>query len=293
MTTTELRSSKLALPAPYSDVIVCTDGTGDMGPTLVTGRSLADAFRGECRLVHGVAEHHVARAKLYDVALQQAAKLQVELDTVEAHERVSWNIAVPLVTYLAARPQSLPVFGTHGRNRAGRALLGSVSAAVVRDLARPVVVLGPAVRSAPEQINRIVACTDGSPSSIAAVSAAAGLARDLKAPLWLVEVLEPGSADATNLHAIANDCETLGVHANWETLHERHPQRAIIDFIGTDPTTLTVMATHGHSGWRDLLMGSTTTDVIRHSAGPVVVLHPSSPVSPALSAPKDHQPIDR
>ncbi len=51
-----------------------------------------------------------------------------------------------------------------------------------------------------------------------------------------------------------------------------YPGTAIVDEVGHDPTKLVVMTTHGRSDMGRWVLGSVTDRVIRHSAGPVLVI---------------------
>jgi nucleotide-binding universal stress UspA family protein len=52
-----------------------------------------------------------------------------------------------------------------------------------------------------------------------------------------------------------------------------HPESAILELLGEHPGSLLVMGAYGHSRIRQLIVGSTTTTLLRTSPGPALVLH--------------------
>jgi nucleotide-binding universal stress UspA family protein len=124
-----------------------------------------------------------------------------------------------------------------------------------------------------------VACLDGSDFSEVIVNEATAWAAALDVPLWLVEVVDPEAAGAgieTNyVHNVARKLEDSGVDLEWDVLHSRHPEKAILDWVDNDPTTILAMATHGRTGLRRVLLGSVVADVIHGAAGPVITCVPA------------------
>ena len=49
-----------------------------------------------------------------------------------------------------------------------------------------------------------------------------------------------------------------------------HPSEAIVQYAGECAASLIVMTTHGYSGVRHMLLGSTTEAVLRHASCPVL-----------------------
>jgi nucleotide-binding universal stress UspA family protein len=57
------------------------------------------------------------------------------------------------------------------------------------------------------------------------------------------------------------------------------PSEAIIDFARDNGVTLIAIATHGHSGFRQITLGSTAEAVLRHSGLPVLLAAPRQQIS--------------
>ncbi len=104
---------------------------------------------------------------------------------VEAH-RVE-PVARAIERAAASLGADLIVVGTHGRGAAGRALLGSVARRLIHTARRPVLVVPAFTRPAGGPL-RILAATDGSRASAAAIRVAARLARRSRGELEVATV---------------------------------------------------------------------------------------------------------
>lgn len=139
--------------------------------------------------------------------------------------------------------------------------------------------------------NHILIPTDFSEQSLKALDYAIGLAERFSSDLWLVHVHEPfprisdmawEGVDVTerdrealdrvkkSLQKIARERVPKGVRIDTEAINGQ-PVREIIKCArrGAD---LIVMATHGRTGLKHVLMGSTTEAVIRRAPCPVLAL---------------------
>ena len=167
--------------------------------------------------------------------------------------------------------------------------VGSVAEAVVRGVARPVMLLGPSADLDPgNPIDRVVVPVDGSRLSEQALDVAGDLARTLGVSVWVVSVISP-QAEATAGDRLGTDPFTresgyvrsladrlrdkYGGPAEFEVLHIKDPAEAILDFTGHDGAV--VMSTHGRSGLSRLFAGSVAHAVVAGSSRPVVVCRPS------------------
>ncbi|MDO8972721.1 universal stress protein [Reyranella sp.] len=135
--------------------------------------------------------------------------------------------------------------------------------------------------------------TDGLALSTAAIQNAMQLARDVKAKVTVITVIEPfhifsmdsvqladtqsayqthaGEAAKRCLEAAKRQAEALGVEC--EAIHVEHamPYKAITDTAAAKGCDLIAMASHGRRGAAALILGSETAKVLTHSSIPVLV----------------------
>lgn len=197
-----------------------------------------------------------------------------------ARERASAAGAAPVGTHLRhgelvdtvldAEPDArLFVLGEHFRARTPQKLhLDHHVERVIRATHRPVLVATAEQFRAPE---RFVIAFDGSATAREAVRmvAASPLLRGLPALLALAGDDTPAARQALDearllLHGAGFAAET--------TVLPGVPEQALPDLLKTQGAALLVMGAYGHSRARHLIVGSTTTTLLRLSEVPVLVL---------------------
>ena len=138
--------------------------------------------------------------------------------------------------------------------------------------------------------NIIVFPTDFSPRSKSAISWVQQMAEQLKAEVHCLYVVEEPQIYATldmgpvpipsieeltssaraRLDAYVRDnISALGMSATGKVLVGR-PADEIVSYAGSHQAKMVIMTTHGYSGVKHLLLGSTTEAVLRHAACPVL-----------------------
>lgn len=261
----------------YQSVVAAIDGSDISVEVLKGAAAIATQIDSEVTLLTagsaGVDLPHVAEAV-------EAADLEDPLDV----EFVGLDDEHPttadaILGYAANLPLPLLVMGSHGRSGLLSVLLGSVSGEVVQKSHKPVLLYGPRATGG-TAYSRVVACLDGSDFSEEIVTEATAWAKALDLPLWLIEVVEPdaggGAGIETNyVHNIARRLQDSGLDLEWDVLHSKHPQKAILDWVGDDPTTIIAISTHGRTGLERVLLGSVAADVIHGAAGPVITCVPA------------------
>lgn len=139
----------------------------------------------------------------------------------------------------------------------------------------------------PLRVKSILATTDFSKESLAGVKIAAALAEKLKAGVTLLHVVEP-PARLAGLESLLLARNEAGVMAQMRSKvaalseSERKGKVTISSAVRTGKpfheistaateleADMIVMATHGHSGAKRMLMGSTAERVVRHAPCPV------------------------
>lgn len=138
--------------------------------------------------------------------------------------------------------------------------------------------------------NVIVFPTDFSPRSKSAISWVRQMAEQLKAEVHCIYVVEEpqiyatldmgpvpipsieelSTSARTRLDAFVRDSITAqGMTASSAVLVGR-PADEIVSYAGSHNAKMVIMTTHGYSGVKHLLLGSTTEAVLRHAACPVL-----------------------
>jgi nucleotide-binding universal stress UspA family protein len=189
----------------------------------------------------------------------------------------------------------LIVMGTHGRRGFNRLLLGSVTETVLRKTPCPVLTVPPAVQAAtPDAVTfkRILCPIDFSPSALQALGFALDLARQADGRVTLLRVIEwlaeeePQTSAHFNVpeyrRYIAADAEerlrqlVAEESRAWVEIDNMvvfgRAHREVLRAAETKPADLIVMGAQGRSGVGLALFGSTTQEVVRGAACPVLTV---------------------
>ena len=182
-----------------------------------------------------------------------------------------------IVLEAEADSDTLIVMSTHGRSGAGRWVMGSVTDKVLHAVKTPLMIIRAEDNDAilDGSMGHIIVPLDGSDLAEKILPHAVSLAKALGAKLSLVRATLEDMADADErdrLDRVADRVRGEGV-ADVETvvLHG-DPATVIVDLTHDYPDALVAMTTHGRSGMGRWLMGSVADRVVRHAAGPVMVL---------------------
>lgn len=272
---------EMTVAPPHQHIVVCTDGSPAMAATVRGAQLLARTAGAQLHLLY-VAQtdspHYVS--VWHDIEID-ALRLDAKSAMISLAPEDKWHIAQPLARYLSDLPNALACISAHGRHAVNRALLGSVTSELLAETSQPTLVFGPHAVY-PDKITRVVACTDGSDLSEEIMPAAAGLARELGVPLWLVEVADtsalPSNSDlveSTTVEGLSVRLGDVGVFASWDVLHGPKPSASIVDFARDAPGTVIALATHGRGALADAVLGGVAQGVVRDSTGPVLLMRPS------------------
>ncbi|NGP88165.1 universal stress protein [Fodinibius halophilus] len=187
-----------------------------------------------------------------------------------------------------AKEFDMVVMTTHGRTGFSRFFLGSVSEKVLRLSHVPVLVVNEERELT--DISRIMVTTDFSDHSKAAFPVAMEIAQKANATLELVNIMayDPQHEDEPDESKRELRKQRLRVLAK-EEMHElgdlletkvivssETPHEAILNYNLENPHDLIVMSTVGRTGIDYLMMGSTTTNVVRHVKSPVLSINPKT-----------------
>lgn len=196
-------------------------------------------------------------------------------------------------------PDTIIAISTHGRSGIGRWLLGSVTDKVVRHSNNPVLIVRARegeVTSAAPKLRQVVLPLDGSERSAVALNHAVTLAKALGVGVTLLRSISPMAYGDTFADYVptmyedlageieedvrdylsfeAKQLQAAGITKVEEKAIDGYPATAILDEVGDTGDSLVVMATHARSGIGRWVLGSVTDRVVRHSAGPVLVVRP-------------------
>jgi nucleotide-binding universal stress UspA family protein len=178
------------------------------------------------------------------------------------------------------------VMTTHGRTGFTRFLLGSVAEKVLRLAHVPVMVVED--KSDIGHFEKILVTTDFSQNSAAAFPLAIEIAKKAGSKLHLLHILsfDQFDEDETDIALDRLRKERLKVVAN-EHFHKikdqlsysvetsaDSPHEAILNHVKQNDYNLILMATVGRTGINYLMMGSTTTNIVRHVQTAVLSVNP-------------------
>ena len=199
----------------------------------------------------------------------------------------------------AALPADLIVMGTHGAGGFEHLMLGSVTEKVVRRARCPVLTVPPRDRGqSPLPFRRLLCAVDFSEASLSAVSTALSFARESGAHLTLLHVLEwpwhepppPAMSDLPAAQAAAlaefrryseesarKRLESLVPNSDpvsrvTTRLASGKPHVELLDVATAEQSDLIIMGVQGRNALDVALFGSTTNQVVRRAACPVLTL---------------------
>jgi nucleotide-binding universal stress UspA family protein len=293
-------------------ILVGLDGSALAETILLDVQVLAERVRADLVLLHVTHVPEGVRAAgspvaIEEVLAQEQAKARTYLEQV-GHRLTAAGLTVhtallvgetatEIVRYAERERIDLIALATHGRSGMRRWVHGSVADAVIHSTTTPLLLLQPASEgtAAPLGSGRIVVPLDGSSAAEAALPLAEELGRALAVPMVLVQavdiiglafvgdpltgsysdysaVLDVLRAEAERyLEGVAKVLRGEGVQATTE-VPLGSPAEEIAARVRQHPGSLTVMSTHGRTGWRAMVLGSVTRRVSLQASGPVLVV---------------------
>lgn len=268
---------------------------------------LARSFRSEIHILHALVLHDAdpgnAAHPLPDVEglyqlleaqaesqLSQAVQDHGEELTFRRAQLRSLSAASAILEYAAEHSIDLITLGTHGRRGLRRLLLGSVAEEVVRLAPCPVLTVPERAGATPDRVERILVPVDFSEHARLALTFATELAAIYGAGLDLLHVIDqvvypdfypplipPIEAARNELQARSEEklAELLAqvpqakgtTHVGWG-----QPYPEIVHLAEQLPADLIVLASHGLTGFRHMLLGSVAEQVVRAAPCPVFTL---------------------
>jgi nucleotide-binding universal stress UspA family protein len=228
---------------------------------------------------------HARAALAESVRPLRAAGVSVDEIVLE-----DYDIEDCILEQAASDHADLLVMGTHGRTGLGWLIVGSVTDHVLRRAPCPVLTVPPqAIRTTKPPFTRVLCPVDFSPPSLEAVGFALRLAQEGDVHLTLLHALPDAmstDAPARDTPAHRRRCEDSARH-RLEALVPTdawafcEPQtrvvrgtsyRVIVDVARNESSDLIVMGVGRQRSLDRLFVGSTTNQVIRHAACPVLTV---------------------
>ena len=231
-----------------------------------------------------------------------AARLRESTGTRVTTVMLDGAVASALAAYVDQADADLVVMTTHGRGALERALVGSVADRLVRSLNVPMLLVPPSTAREGAGVSwrakELVAGLDGSREGETAVTTAAALARLLKVPITLVQVIVPLVATTDPplpfptgldeeltearrqeaLDYVKDVAERLrgdGVTATGVAVVGATPAGTLVELGKRERGTILAVGTRGLGGVKRLMLGSVADKLVRGATVPVLVAPPA------------------
>jgi nucleotide-binding universal stress UspA family protein len=292
-------------------ILVTTDFSGQSLPAVRYALALGGTIGASVTLLH-VVELASSLSGMEAVVLARtdsevAALARTQLETLAQRESKDDGKVTTVVRMgkpfheisLAAgeRAADLIVIATHGHTGLKRVWLGSTAERVVRHAPCPVLTVP--TRESPKQASRasvfrlrkILVPIDFSNLSMDALPYATLLARQFGAELILLHIVQSFpidhllGAEITNqtmvpaikqaeadLERLAADLRKSTAAKTSAVVREGMPHEAICQTAKSLGADLVVLTTHGYTGLKHVLLGSTAERVVRHASCPVLAV---------------------
>jgi nucleotide-binding universal stress UspA family protein len=273
----------LACPAPWDQLMACTDGSAEGQNAVAVTLELARVCGSQVSAVQ-VLE---VPAQFQAVAPDLRGTLEKEVQqNIEAIKAAAARLGVPLkavvirgqtphaaivATAEEIRPD-LVVMGRCGKSALARIVMGNVTARVI-GLSPVNVLVVP--RGAALAFQRLLVASDGSPYSEAAWELALAMAKQAKSQLIGVAVA-PEEKDIREARAIIQQMCTAANRARVPlqgvTPRGVGAATGIVQQAIQNEVDLIIMGSYGRTGLKKLLMGSVTEKVISRSPCPILAV---------------------
>jgi nucleotide-binding universal stress UspA family protein len=277
------------LAETYSAELLLAHVVESLPPLLGGGKDPVSQFQECCRLQEEDAKERLA--KLAEKLLPDKIKIKTLIK--------NGHPAIQILEWAEEHEADLIVIATRGQSGWRQALLGSVTARIVKLTRRPVWVIHPKrsasspIRETPIKLKRILCPTDFSESADEALKAAADLAGDYSAELMVVHMVESRPSAPGSVPDLDSCIEKYGqeikaaAEKQLDNISEKmisakvqvHPLVGkgpaavqIVDLAEKHDADLIVIATHGQTGWRQALLGSVTERVIKLTTKPMLII---------------------
>ena len=230
-----MTSTQAAMPATLKNVLYLTDFSPSSEAALPFAVAAARKYAGSIEVLHVLTPaipESCPGAVQADEELAEAEmkRIRSQVTGIACETTMARGIGVWQAIDRALREHhiDLIVAGTHGRTGVPKVLLGSVAEEVFRRSSVPVLTIGPLVPNHlanSARFDRVLFATDFSPASETAAAYARSLARENRAHLILVHVMEkPGSRNPAGMKTFEGS-----VARTIDRLYQIVPNNAALD----------------------------------------------------------------
>lgn len=236
--------------------------------------------------------HRKADQQILDKAVTQLAASGVEASGV----LLEGTVIEALLEYTASQKADLVVMGSHGRGGFERLRLGSVTTSyLTRSSVPTLLVPGSDSSSNADLSSGVLLCPlDGSPFAEQALTHAQTLAQAMGMRMHLIAVAVPRAvamapfgaeallADSTAMQAEHETRETYLSEVaarcpegtTWSAVSDMSVAQGLLAAARSMGASGMAVATHGRGGFKRLVLGSVTDELLRNSEMPVLVYRP-------------------
>jgi hypothetical protein len=282
----------MASPAHLEKLLVCTDESPDSQGAVTAALDLAKAAGCQVFLLqvlsfiplYELQAPDLLPPPMVNLELQaaQEAAVRSHLESwqekaagmgvrLEPHLRTSVSAYEGILEEAEAVQPDWIIMGRHGLTGLPRLLLGSVTARVIGHSAVSVLVVP---RGAALEFKRVLIAADDSPFGAAAWQEALSITQRMESHLTAIAVAASGGEVKTANQVVQRmEAEALLRGVPLETAVPcGRPFEAILQVAQAKKVNLIVLGSHGRTGLRRLLLGSTAERVIGQAPCPVLVV---------------------
>lgn len=291
----------------YRTVLVPLDGSSLSERAVAYGEMLAHAADAHLVLLRVIpppefldSANLAARDKAMSDATEYLSQFVVQAAGEPAIDTLAYSGEPTsiIVEEARARPLSVIVLSTHGRNGVSELVSGSVARDVLRHSQSAVMFIPPNCTGSwsSEHPGRVLVTLDGSKASEAILPNALDVAQALRVEMILMRVVAvtsyirvEGYPDpvgvptegisateaGTYLDEVADEVRQEGQKVTTLVPEGLDPASAILLAAQDQEAALIAIATHGRSGLPEVILGSVASSVIKQATVPVLLIRPS------------------
>ena len=285
----------------FEKIIVPLDGSDGAEIVLPYVAAIAVAFNAEVALVTATEQETPDKNQMLQSYLKRVAEELKHIVKKHPALTVSTDVLtgkpVEEILKLAMQKKAdLVIIAGHGASGGNPQLLGNIATKILAASNRPVLLVrekGTLVAKSDDLIKRILVPLDGSQTSEGSLKTVEAMAARLSAEIVLFQAIEPvryipgfetmvpnvvlpsddeiKRSAAKYLNGIEKPLKQNGIRTS-SMITADAPAEAIIDYADSGSIDLIAMTTHGFSGIKRWVFGSTTEKVLQASTKPVLVI---------------------